>query len=873
MSIYLINSITGWRNSKTDPSGKDTSLLAINGLDRGTATDVLMQGTKPLFEWFHQNEHTKPYFDIDCKCADEETYNACKEKVLMDAIECLTDTYSIKREDLRISAYNGVEKSWLKMDKVKKYGAYIVSYHIVVVNWRTTLPDNKLMAAILKSKNDTFDTGVYGKHQLFRVAGHHKHTKRDTGCREPQLLYRDGQSYKPVQSAQKTVNGQPLLDFKYDHLINLADANHQLLEPHDQLSDDEVYDSEADDTEVIDTADLPPIHPIEPTDNVIDELLAYVPYTDCNDRGKWWYITKCIKSHSTSAEAKASWDAWSKQSKKYNKEENEKTWASITDFWTDGLERLRKKAKIIHDIHKAFESFTDESMCNLFIRLYGEHFRVVNYPKIIWMFDESDTLWKEVNKDFLNTFLTKHFAPLRNKYVELLNKDPSVFIGKLEIPEGSTDKEKAELEKKYEKAVSMLLSNIKSSQNTKRKCDYQKEFFTRACLQDPNFTEKLNPCPDVLSCKNGVLNIKENTFRKRVKKDYLSKCLELDWNPELKPDHDNEDFVQFITDILDADDLDTEEVVEYLQCALGYGITGNNNEQKCLIFFGCGSNGKSLLCDVLTMVLKCVAGTMSNTFNSNLFDDASSKKESANQASPELAKLVGCALGLVNESSEGLMFGEMFKKLVDNTQSLSYRQLNQPSQKLKLITKFIMFTNCFPNFPVEDCYKRRLQTIPFKMKFTADESLLDKPDKPNYRRIDTQLFTKMMETKTKKEAILVWLVEGARKYYANNKHMYKLPDCCEKYKQAYIANNDWARLFQKTEKETDLMPFDEISETINSQFSLKNLTKSKITSKLIEMGFSRKRKSINGRKVYVFTHIRPTNVEEETTVPYGFSSN
>jgi len=146
MSIYLTKSLNGLSNSDTDPTGKDTSRLLVNGMPRGAAVDDYITGTAPLFEWLHEkaNAYTKPYFDVDYTCQDADEYEVKQTEVLSNALDALFATFpDITHDNLRISSYNGVEKS---PKATKKYGKYLVSYHIVIKDYRTTIAQNKTMA-------------------------------------------------------------------------------------------------------------------------------------------------------------------------------------------------------------------------------------------------------------------------------------------------------------------------------------------------------------------------------------------------------------------------------------------------------------------------------------------------------------------------------------------------------------------------------------------------------------------------------------------------------------------------------------------------------------------------------------------------------
>jgi phage/plasmid-associated DNA primase len=331
------------------------------------------------------------------------------------------------------------------------------------------------------------------------------------------------------------------------------------------------------------------------------------------------------------------------------------------------------------------------------------------------------------------------------------------------------------------------------------------------------------------------------------------------YNPKATVAEHNPHFGGFIHSIVDAEELDTETVKSYLQTALGYCLTGKNTEQCCFVLWGSGSNGKSLLNDTLISVMRCTAGKYCDTFNSNLFDDNASKRESANSASPEKAKLVYCHMALMNETPQGLLLGENFKKLCDNTQSMTYRRLHHESQNLKLVAKFVMSTNDFPTFNVEDCYVRRLKTIPMCMRFT------DTPTEPNDRPKDTKLFDKMCGTELARQAIMNWLIEGAQKYYKNDCSLPELPPCCQAFLDRHVKLNDWARLFIKSENPKDNMNLMEVKAVIAGVVDRRDLTDAKITSTLAERGFEKKRVKdpISGKRRMAFVGIRAVNIEDE----------
>ena len=95
-----------------------------------------------------------------------------------------------------------------------------------------------------------------------------------------------------------------------------------------------------------------------PVDPELMEVLGGVPAPYLHERGKWWYVTKVVKSLVPSNDrAKRTWDVWSKQSDHYDAAGNEDEWGKITDTVADPMAALRKLSKasddLIDKVHRA----------------------------------------------------------------------------------------------------------------------------------------------------------------------------------------------------------------------------------------------------------------------------------------------------------------------------------------------------------------------------------------------------------------------------------------------------------------------------------------------------------------------------------------
>ncbi len=827
----------------------DTSGL-LDITDHGLELNNLLSTNKSLYEWVKCTDTVQPYFDIDYHVPDgtnDEMFKELVDSTLDEAVCVLCERFpDLSNDDLRVSHYNG------KCDD----GTIKVSYHVLIHGHKITVKQNHAIAKELHEICPTFDTAVYRKAGLFRVGGHHKATHPKVGTRTPKLMYYHDDEWKDVQNAMQEVNGTPIADFRCQHLIKNVDSNAQM-----------IVDTE----DVALTTDAPaPTHIVkeavqeaEPSFSVNDSILTHLkqlPSTYTDNRNKWWYVTTLLKALGE----KATWDAWSKTSDKYDKTGNNKEWNGINNTYdeTEAAARLNKlfttQGDLISRLHTACQDGSTEDMCDLFIDLWKNYWKVVKYPKEIWMYDMNDCLWKEVPQERFNTFVSKHLGPLRKSYIRLLGEHPERFVK-------TVDEEGKVLEvKAINKLVAKCVKNVCANKMTTVKNSFRIEFFNREEIQDPLFNQSLNSNPDVLSTLNGIVDLHTGAFRKRKYDDFISKCLAIDYDAT----QTNVKFEKFMLDIFDHPTLDADDLRQYMQVFLGYGMTGHNSAHKCCILYGDGSNGKSVLNDCLFKVMRCKYGTMINSWDSKFFDDKASANENVNSPTPELAKLVGCNIGIINETSKDLVLGERYKKWNDTCEAFSYCQKYGTPKEAKLITTFMMSTNYWPNFPIKECYIRRTEPIPMLVSFVSN------PTQPDQKMKDEGLFQAMTATPELMAGMLNWFVRGAIRWYDNNQLLLDYPECTAKVKQKYINRNDWRLLFtvgMTTEEEDkcsidDTMWISDIISLIDGSSDAKlKLSQKEIKDDLVALGATATR--VNNpqtkRKELLFKFVKEADDDDE----------
>ena len=90
-----------------------------------------------------------------------------------------------------------------------------------------------------------------------------------------------------------------------------------------------------------------------------------------------------------------------------------------------------------------------------------------------------------------------------------------------------------------------------------------------------------------INCINGIVDLTSGQLLGRTPKDYVSKIINVDYDHYAKAPL----FETFIGQIFGHD----KELIDWVQRALGYSLTGSTSEQVLFAALGTGANGKSTL--------------------------------------------------------------------------------------------------------------------------------------------------------------------------------------------------------------------------------------------------------------------------------------
>jgi len=223
---------------------------------------------------------------------------------------------------------------------------------------------------------------------------------------------------------------------------------------------------------------------------------------------------------------------------------------------------------------------------------------------------------------------------------------------------------------------------------------------------------------------------------------------------------------QFLAEIFQGD----ERLMEFVQVAAGYCLTGSIKEQVMFVCVGEGANGKSTFLGTLYKLFGDYAGsTPFSTF------DAKSRSEATN----DLARLKGKRFVTIMETDEDSYLAEQKVKQATGEDPITCRFHYKEFFEYIPQFKIWMATNRIPSIKgVDYGIRRRLIIIPFEARFDATQR------DPNLSRtLSGEL-----------PGILNWVLEGAQKWKEKGLHPF-LPkrsvDVAEEYTEEVDHLGNW----------------------------------------------------------------------------------
>jgi len=234
-----------------------------------------------------------------------------------------------------------------------------------------------------------------------------------------------------------------------------------------------------------------------------------------------------------------------------------------------------------------------------------------------------------------------------------------------------------------------------------------------------------------LNCRNGTVDLTTGAMRPHERLDLLTHDVEIDY----RPDAAAPTWLRFLKDVFAGD----ADLIDFVQRALGYSLTGDVREQVLLICHGSGSNGKSVFLNILRQLLGKLAWQAAPDL---LLQDK------ARRHPTEQADLFGKRIIVCQETGEGRRFNETLVKQLTGGDAITARRMHEDFWSFEPTHKIWLSTNHRPEIRGTDhAIWRRVRLIPFAAQF-SDES---------DPRKDPEMESRLL---TERPGILAWAIQG-----------------------------------------------------------------------------------------------------------------
>lgn len=366
------------------------------------------------------------------------------------------------------------------------------------------------------------------------------------------------------------------------------------------------------------------------------------------------------------------------------------------------------------------------------------------FPKRIKWIDDSKTgstfywdgdLWKQDGFYFIEKLISIVVVRIIRDFkdVYMKNTDDSVS---LEAGE-EVMKEASAIVKKLNEGVN--LNNILR--------------FLRPVINDPLFVKIKDIHPYLLSCKNGVVDLKTGILRPRVPDDNITKCADVIYDEHSRI----EEFDSFVRQITSSESGEDPELYNYIKWSIGYALQGNPVKKMFFILYGeKGYNGKSLFLNTIKNVLEFYAVAMDKSVVVN------TPGKTGGSHSTEICQLENSRLGILSETKEDDVINDgQMKQLTGITDKLSVREIY--GKQKEFTPTFVPFISSNHKLKInlkDQAMYERLILIPFRLSFMENPNPNNKWEKKG----DPLLAEKFEKNK---EGILNWLVKCSTFYHEN----------------------------------------------------------------------------------------------------------
>jgi putative DNA primase/helicase len=289
--------------------------------------------------------------------------------------------------------------------------------------------------------------------------------------------------------------------------------------------------------------------------------------------------------------------------------------------------------------------------------------------------------------------------------------------------------------------------------------DEQAEKFARSCLNARRIASllsmaeseifvrpaELDTDPYLLNFLNGTVDLRTGKLRPHQRKDFITKLIHYDYRPSAPCPL----WLRFLDQIMgggpdaSAGKLErAQRLMDYLQRAFGYSLTGNTIEKAVFVVFGTGDNGKSTMLTTFRHLVEEYAVLLQV--------DTLMVRQESNNTQADLADLRGARFVQTSETEEGQRLAQgKLKRITQGMGKIKAARKYENPIEFPETHKLWLDTNKKPTIRDADdrAMFNRLHPIPFEVTIT---------------KTDRDMPAKLLR---EAEGILAWAVAGAKLWF------------------------------------------------------------------------------------------------------------
>lgn len=398
--------------------------------------------------------------------------------------------------------------------------------------------------------------------------------------------------------------------------------------------------------------------------------------------------------------------------------------------------------------------------------MYKDYFVCVSIKDGTWFYySEEDNKWVRDDKGIT----------LRRKIsTEVYQEFNSFYLYKQGQSLESDDSYAQESQKIYD--VMIRLKDTSFKNNIMIECS---EIFYD---KDRKFLEKLDSYNHLMGFKNGVLDLKNETFRIGRPEDYVSMSTSINYIEYDPNDPDVKDIQNMYKSIIPI-----RKVRDYVFRRTASFLSGSTRDETFDIYSGGGGNGKSKHMELVEACLGDYACKLPVTL-------LTMKRGASNAATPELARTKGKRLATLQEPDSKTRINVGLMKEITGGDKIQARALYGEPFEFKPKFKLVLCCNDKPELPPnDDGTWRRVRNTEFISKFVHEPQ----PEKILHFKINQELSDKFENWAEPFMSILVHYHKLYRRDGLN------IPDEILEYTNEYRATNNHFRDFINDRVEDD----------------------------------------------------------------------